>query len=33
MQNIKQSYKNNKFKISALTRNEDFEILDESYFL
>ena len=26
--NIKRSYKNNKFKISALTRDEEFELLD-----
>ena len=29
--NIKNSYKNNKFKISALTWNEEFELLDGSY--
>ena len=29
--NIKKSYKNNKFKMSALTRNEEFELTDESY--
>ena len=29
--NIKKSYKNNKFKISALTMNEEFELLDGSY--
>ena len=29
--NIKQSYKNNKFKISAPTSNEDFELPDGSY--
>ena len=29
--NIKRSYKNNKFKISALTWNEEFELLDWSY--
>ena len=29
--NIKKSYKNNKFKISAPTWNEDFELTDESY--
>ena len=28
---IKQSYKNNKFKISSLTWNEEFELLDGSY--
>ena len=28
---IKKSYKNNKFKISAPTWNEDFELTDESY--
>ena len=28
---IKQSYKNNKFKISSLTQNEEFELLDGSY--
>ena len=26
--NIKRSYKNNKFKISASTRDEEFELLD-----
>ena len=30
-QNIKKSYKNNKFKISALTWNEEFELPDGSY--
>ena len=29
--NIKKSYKNNKFKISAPTWNEEFELPDESY--
>ena len=29
--NIKKSYKNNKFKISAPTWNEEFELSDESY--
>ena len=29
--NIKKSYKNNKFKMSALTCNEEFELTDESY--
>ena len=29
--NIKKSHKNNKFKISALTWNEEFELLDGSY--
>ena len=29
--NIKKSYKNNKFKISALTWNEEFELPGESY--
>ena len=29
--NIKKSYKNNKFKISASTWNEDFELTDGSY--
>ena len=29
--NIKKSYKNKKFKISALTRNEESEIPDGSY--
>ena len=28
---IKKSYKNNKFKISAPTWNEDFELTDGSY--
>ena len=28
---IKKSYKNNKFKISALTWNEEFELPHESY--
>ena len=28
---MKQSYKNNKFKISSLTWNEEFELLDGSY--
>ena len=29
--NIKKSYKNDKFKISALTWNEEFELPDGSY--
>ena len=29
--NIKKSFKNNKFKISALTWNEEFELPDGSY--
>ena len=29
--NIKKGYKNNKFKISAPTWNEEFELPDESY--
>ena len=29
--NIKKSYKNNKFKISAPTQSEEFELPDESY--
>ena len=29
--NIKMFYKNNKFKISATTWNEEFELPDESY--
>ena len=28
---IKKSYKNNEFKISALTWNKEFELPDESY--
>ena len=31
--NIKTSHKNNKFKISAPTWNDKFELLDESYSL
>ena len=31
MESIKKSYKNNKFKISAPTWNEEFELLDGSY--
>ena len=31
MENIKKSYKYNKFKISAPTWNEKFELPDESY--
>ena len=31
MENIKKQYKNNKFKISAPTWNEEFELPDESY--
>ena len=30
-ENIKKSYKNNKFKISAPTRNKKFELPNESY--
>ena len=30
-ENIKKSYKNNKFKISAPTRNEEFQLPDGSY--
>ena len=30
-ENMKKSYKNNKFKISALTWNEEFELSDGSY--
>ena len=29
--NLRKSYKNNKFKISATTRNEEFELPDGSY--
>ena len=29
--NIKSSYKNNKFEISALTWSDEFELPDESY--
>ena len=29
--NVKKSYKTNKFKISAPTLNEEFELPDESY--
>ena len=29
--NIKKSYKNNKFRISAPTQNEEFELPDGSY--
>ena len=29
--NIKKSYKNNKFKISTATQNEEFELPDGSY--
>ena len=29
--NIKKSYKSNKFKTSAPTQNEEFEVLDRSY--
>ena len=32
-ENVKKSYKNNKFKISAPTWNEEFELPDESYFV
>ena len=31
--NIKKSYKNNKFKISAPKQNEEFELTDGSYFV
>ena len=31
MEKLKQSHKNNKFKISAPTWNEEFELLDRSY--
>ena len=31
MENIKSSYKNNKFKISALTWTDEFELPDGSY--
>ena len=31
MKNTKKSYKNNKFKISVPTWNEEFELTDESY--
>ena len=31
--NIKKSYKNNKFKVSTPTWNEEFELPDESYSL
>ena len=31
--NIKKSYKNNKFKISAPTWNDEFELLDGSYLI
>ena len=31
MKNIKKSYKNNKFKISASTWNDKFELPDRSY--
>ena len=31
--NIKKSYKNNKFKISAPTWNEEFQLPDASYFV
>ena len=30
--NIQKSYKNNKFKMSSSTCNEEFELLDRSYF-
>ena len=33
MEKYKKSYKNNKFKISAPTLNEEFELLDGSYSL
>ena len=32
MENIKSSYNNNKFKISAATRNAKFELPDASYY-
>ena len=31
MEKCKNSYKNNKFKISAPTQNEEFELPDEAY--
>ena len=31
MENIKESYKNNKFKISAPTWNREFELPDRAY--
>ena len=31
--NIKKSYKNNQFKLSAPTQNEEFDLLDVSYYL
>lgn len=31
--NIKKEYKNNKFKITAPTWTEEFELSDESYFV
>ena len=31
LKNIEKSYKNNKFKVSALTWNEEFELPDRSY--
>ena len=33
MENIKKSYKNNKFKISAPTWNQQFQLSDKSYSL
>ena len=33
MEKYKKSYKNNKFKISAPTWNEEFELPDGSYFV
>ena len=33
MENIKKSFKNNKFKKSAPTWNEDFELPDGSYYV
>ena len=33
MKNIKKSYKNNEFKISGITWDEEFELLDGLYFL
>ena len=33
MENVRKSYKNNKFKISAPTWNEEFELPDGSYWV
>ena len=33
MENIKKSYKNNKFKISPCTWNEEVELPDRSYYV